>query len=99
MSYSVYNLQEACFKDDFSYITNSVIADYGFKNCKNDEEYSNLLGLYQGIIKCIGCDVEELHKACVNNKLKEFIKKIHGKHQSGYYKWFLKNESIVQNFY
>jgi hypothetical protein len=81
--------------------------DYGFVNCKDGtNEDSMLLGVYQGLIKIIGCNEQELHAACIKGKLAELITQKYeqgikdGKFGSSiYYEWFKMNKDKVKNPY
>lgn len=78
----------------------TVMADYGFNNCKTEKEMGWLLGLYQGLIKIKECDVFKLHEACMAGKLEEFIRNVYEKKgHSYYYRWFLQRPELVKNRY
>lgn len=85
--------------DDIATFNKNVIIDYGFINCKTLEDYIQLGGLYQGLIKYLECNISNLHNAQINNNLSQFIlneyNKIPNDSRGEYYKWFLKNRNIV----
>jgi hypothetical protein len=98
---SVYLLTLSVFKNDVPTDKN-VIDDYGFSNCKDNIEKSMLLGVYIGLIKILTSDLEELDKACKNNKLMDYIDCEYaqmGENIGGYYPWLKKNKHIVVNKY
>ncbi|KAF9097324.1 hypothetical protein BGX23_009172 [Mortierella sp. AD031] len=70
---TVFNLMKTVYADDFNVMSEALRNNYGFEKCKNFEELQILLGLYQGIIKALQCDINELDKAFNDNKLPEFI--------------------------
>jgi hypothetical protein len=77
----------------------SVIFDYGFINCKTEDEKSNLLSIYTCLIKYIKCSIDDLHDACISGTLKKFIISQYGKvtgNKGYYYEWFLENSHIVK---
>ncbi|KAF9971091.1 hypothetical protein BGZ73_006008 [Actinomortierella ambigua] len=48
-------------------------ASYGFEKCKTLQDKINLLGLYQGLIKILECDINDIDRAFNENKLPELI--------------------------
>jgi hypothetical protein len=95
--YSVHSLKDSVYLDRIPN-SPSVCADYGFYNCKTQEELTNLFGVYVGLIKIIECDLMELHQECIKGKLADFIVQKYGSRRSHYYNWFLNNKQIVDNF-
>lgn len=95
---SVDILKKAIYSDLASF-NKKVIMHYGFINCKTLEDYIQLGGLYQGLIKHLECNILDLHNAQINNNLSQFIlneyNKIPTELRGEYYKWFLKNKNIV----
>lgn len=95
---SVEILKDAVYMDLLTFNKN-VNIHYGFINCKSLDDYINLFGLYQGLIKIIGCDVFELHNSQINNDLSNFIinsfDKTMSTYKGKYYEWFIKNKNIV----
>src|SRR4051812_7079644 len=75
-----------------------VLYEYGFSNCTTIQDRTMLLGLYIGLIKLIGCSASEIHSWWENGELALNIKKKYDDagHTSEYYKWFLKNEHVLQ---
>jgi hypothetical protein len=101
MNFSVYSLQAAVFADELK-LTPSVIADYGFGTCETEDDLVNMFGVYADIIKSRECNVLDLHKACVANKLADFIDAEYKKSQVApnvYCKWFNANRSKFSNLY
>ncbi|KAG8910502.1 hypothetical protein FRC02_007177, partial [Tulasnella sp. 418] len=98
---SVEDLARAA-KDDLFPGTVGVYFDYGFINTQTSTEAINLFGTYQGLIENLGCCLEDLHQACIENRLAEFVRKEYNKippgvNRGGYYPWFEKNTHIVKN--
>ncbi|GBB83753.1 hypothetical protein RclHR1_10420005 [Rhizophagus clarus] len=79
----------------------SVRYEYGFCNCKHLEDESKLIGLYIGLIEIIGCNANQLHSWWESGTLSENIKRAYDDkgYTSNYYKWFLKNEHVLQGLY
>jgi len=102
---SAYYLIQAVYADIFPSLP-AVLVDYGFLNCKTNEQETCLLGLYQGLIKFTSAKPIELHEACMKGKLADFIvekfEEMLAKNQltaGKYYPWFLENKDIVKNPY
>ncbi|KAG8919626.1 hypothetical protein FRC02_001521 [Tulasnella sp. 418] len=99
---SVEDLARAAYSDMFPGAI-GVYFDYGVINTKTDAEAVYLLGTYQGLIKNLQCDLDELHEACIENRLAEFVQqefttKLPDKAtRGGYYPWFEQNTHIVKN--
>ncbi|GBB83754.1 hypothetical protein RclHR1_10420006 [Rhizophagus clarus] len=76
----------------------AVRYEYGFRNCLDPIDESMLLGLYIGLIKIIGCNSSRLHSWWKSGNLPFHIKNAYDKsgYTSEYYKWFLKNEHVLQ---
>lgn len=74
--------------------------DYGFARCKTETELSNLISLYIGLIKLLGVDPMDLHRARRKGRLAAEImshyEKLPVPNRGVYYPWFLKNLHIVQ---
>ncbi|KAF9921342.1 hypothetical protein BGZ65_010421 [Modicella reniformis] len=100
---TAFNLMKTVYADDFNTMNKELMGSYGFEKCKNPIEMQNLLGLYQGMIKVLECDLKELDKAFQENKLPEFIvstffyKKVTPDHSGEYYKWFIQNLDICRH--
>ncbi|CAG8660177.1 22642_t:CDS:1 [Cetraspora pellucida] len=77
---------------------NAVLYEYGFYNCVICQDRIMLFGLYADFIKLIDCSASQLHSWWENGELLINIKKVYddGGYTSGYYKWFLKNEHLLQ---
>lgn len=77
------SLIEACFLDDLNELTDGAMCDYFGKdkafsnmNMQNNsftEYHIILFGTYQFLIKKNMVSSNELHQACLNNKLNELI--------------------------
>ncbi|KAG6854473.1 hypothetical protein C0991_006552 [Blastosporella zonata] len=53
----------------------SVSVDYGLRNCQSDTEYEELRVLYKHILDMPGVNPLELHEACIEGKLFEFVER------------------------
>src|SRR6266542_2731596 len=53
----------------------AVLYEYGFYNCTNPQDRSNLLGLYIGLIKFLECSASQLHSWWESGNLASKIKK------------------------
>lgn len=93
-------LTRAVLDDEYP-VDEQTLKDYGFVNCKTDQEYQYLFSLYVGLIKLLEATRDELHDHCMRNKLAELIttkyNKRKGLYTSFYYEWFLQNQDIVKN--
>lgn len=78
-----------------------TIKDYGFLNCKREEDWQNLLGLYIGVLKVFEIPRDVLHEYCMKDEIAVVIKKKFDEHpinsRGGYYPWFLQNQYMVKN--
>jgi hypothetical protein len=76
----------------------AVLFEYGFGNCVYPGEDTNLLGLYIGLIKYIGCTASQLHSWWESGNLAEKVKKAYddAHNNSFYYQWFLENDHVLQ---
>ena len=94
---SVDYLYKAVSDDMLPALSSVVQVDYGFRNCKTEQEESKLLGLYTGLISAsyLATDLDALHEACMQAELAEFIKKRY----TELLERFLENEHIVKNPY
>ncbi|CAB5357531.1 unnamed protein product [Rhizophagus irregularis] len=84
--------------DDLIPTKKAVRYEYGFCNCVRSGDESKLMGLYIGLIKIIGCSASQLHSWWKSDTLAQNIKKAYDDagYTSDYYKWFLKNENVLQ---
>ncbi|KAG0204368.1 hypothetical protein BGX28_003688 [Mortierella sp. GBA30] len=99
---TAFNLMKVVYADDFGVMNEELKASYGFEKCQNEHEKTMLLGLYQGLIKFLGCDLNKLDKAFNENKLPEFIVSafFNGTgpdNCGGYFKWFIQNLDICRH--
>jgi hypothetical protein len=76
--------------------------DFGFSKCYTQDQKSNLLGLYIGLISTFGVGSKELHQWQQANELALHIRKIY--EDAGtiatsnyYYRWFLRYQHIVDS--
>ena len=87
--------------DDLMPTKMAVLYEYGFTNCKNIQERTMLLGVYIGLIRLMSCSASQLHSWWENGELVLNIKKTYEdqdpKHTSEYYRWFLKNQHLLQD--
>jgi hypothetical protein len=116
MSSTAEELYQACYDDLFPSV--AVMHDYfGIGNQGRritDKEMSNLLGLYQGIIKIIIGDklpkhtiIEELQKAFYTNSIDKYIDKYYdylkskgrNPYSSAYYSWYKNTNYKVGSTY
>lgn len=97
---SVDYLYKSVFDDEFP-TNEKTIKDFGFANCKSQQERSNLLGLYIGLLRLFEIPTNVLHEHCVRDKIGDLIKQEYEKLPSNsrgeYYPWFLQNQHIVLN--
>ncbi|RIB22027.1 hypothetical protein C2G38_2076726 [Gigaspora rosea] len=79
----------------------AVLYEYDFDNCNNSQDRTMLLGLYNGLIKIIGCSASQLHSWWESGELSLNIKKAYddGGYTSEYYDWFLRNEHLLQGLH
>jgi hypothetical protein len=87
-----------CAFDDLMPTNEAVLYEYGFSNCMQLQDKTMLLGMYIGLITIIGCSASQIHSWWENGELLINIKKAYddGGFTSGYYRWFLKNEHLLQ---
>ncbi|KAG6910816.1 hypothetical protein DXG01_007705 [Tephrocybe rancida] len=52
---------------------NPIVVDYGFMNCKDATEFEDLKALYKQILDMPKASPLDLHKACIQGKLFEFV--------------------------
>ncbi|GBC07384.1 hypothetical protein RclHR1_07420008 [Rhizophagus clarus] len=85
--------------EDLMPTNDAVLYEYGFSNCMKEQDKTMLLGLYIGLITIIGCSASQIHSWWENGELPINIKKAYddGGFTSGYYRWFLKNEHLLQD--
>ncbi|OXA57400.1 hypothetical protein Fcan01_06589 [Folsomia candida] len=78
--------------------------DYGFVNCKTEEDEEDLFNVYTALLQVLKCDINALHAACGQGKLAEYIesefKKAKQLDGNNYYAtWFMQNKNLVKNPY
>lgn len=66
---SVWDLEEALLSGEKP--VRSVLVDYGFINCRSDDESTTLVDVYKGMLQKPGFDEMDLHAACIKG---EFLK-------------------------
>lgn len=91
-----FNLMKTVYADDFDAMSEALKASYGFERCKTQHDRVYLLGLYQGLIKYLDCDINEIDKAFNENKLPElivtmFYNKTRPENCGDYFKWFIQD--------
>ncbi|KAK3838951.1 MAG: hypothetical protein J3R72DRAFT_492831 [Linnemannia gamsii] len=93
---TVFNLMRCAYSDDFADMSKELKASYGFEKCQTQQEWVNLFGLYQGLIKHLGCDINELDRAFCENKVPEFVvskffNDTRPENCGEYFKWFIQD--------
>ncbi|KAF9478203.1 hypothetical protein BDN70DRAFT_860497 [Pholiota conissans] len=53
----------------------SVMVDYGFINCKSDDEFKGLKAIYKTLLEKTDAELPDLHQACFEGNLYEFVSK------------------------
>lgn len=88
----VKNCRDDIFPDD-----SDVYSVYGFNNCRNEEEYSYLFGLYKEMIKIRGFSEIHLQKWTNNSRVGDYIDYLfsQGSEDNFYYQWFQNNKKII----
>lgn len=76
-NFSVWDLKQLIVADEVegeqARIIPSVTVDYGFMNCKSQDEVLNLKGVYTAYFRRIDANPPDLHQACIKRKLYEYI--------------------------
>ena len=95
---TAYHLTRAVYLDMIPTHPQTCI-DYGFARCKTEEECSNLISLYQGLIKILEIDPMVFHHARRKGRLVAEIRKHYEAHPEShrgvYYPWFLQNLHLL----
>ena len=90
-------LVTCCLRDEFP-SSLPVIVDYFGKNLDN-ERFTILFGVYQGLVIRKGVDENMLHKCLLANRLDELIHNKFKHEQTGYYKMFCDKNITVDDHY
>ena len=69
--YSVYYLKQYAL-DDEANLQPSVHVDYGFANCRTEDETRQLRSMYKKLNTTPQFDPRDLHKACLKGKIFPF---------------------------
>jgi|LakMenEpi03Aug12_release.lakeMendotaPanAssembly.Ray.scaffolds.fasta_scaffold999569_1 hypothetical protein len=86
-------LVNACYNDEFPDDTN-CLRTFMFDKCQNEEDASNLLGVWIGIAKMQKFKLDDLKKAVHDKDLYKYIVRMYEsyhpdiKKHSYYYRWF-----------
>ncbi|RHZ45260.1 hypothetical protein Glove_682g42 [Diversispora epigaea] len=72
---SVYYLKQCVLSESVS-LESSVIVDYGFMNCRTEDEIKQLRNMYKKLFKTPRFDLQDLHKACMAGKIFNYIRSI-----------------------
>jgi len=92
-------LWRSCVADDMPH-EEEVLEEFGFNHLISMEDWSNLLGLYKGLVLSDKVSAEDLHEWRVRgilvDKIKEFYYEIPASHRGGYFPWFLKNLDVLE---
>ncbi|CAG8616088.1 3980_t:CDS:1 [Funneliformis mosseae] len=72
---SVYYLKQYVLSESVG-LQNSVWADYGFMNCRTENETRQLKQMYKKLIKTPQFDPRDLHKACLAGKIFNYVRSI-----------------------
>lgn len=80
MSLSAWHLKQFVFDDlkedelDCDLVPISpVMTDYGFEHCETLEDIEGLKGVYRVLLKHTSCQAPDLHRACVEGRLYEYV--------------------------
>ena len=92
---SVWNLKQFVFADDPDSVpVPSVKVDYGFFNCRNEEEVVQLKEVYKKFFEYSDGDPLKLHEACLQGKIYDYVRttlKLKGKDQGPLFRRLMKN--------
>ncbi|RIA80046.1 hypothetical protein C1645_793327 [Glomus cerebriforme] len=72
---SVYLLKQYVLSDSVSLLP-PVYADYGFMNCRTEDEKRQLKQMFRKLIKTPQFDLQDLHRACLAGKIFNYVKSI-----------------------
>ncbi|CAI2161997.1 13665_t:CDS:2 [Funneliformis geosporum] len=72
---SVYYLKQYVLSESVG-LSNPVRADYGFMNCRTEDEIRQLRQMYKKLIKTPQFDPRDLHKACLTGKIYNYVRLI-----------------------
>ena len=54
-------------------------------NDGSEDDLCTILGLYQGLVKQRGVTADDLHDACLGDKVEELIHRVYKDNETGYY--------------
>ena len=72
---SVYSLKQYVLSESVD-LSRSVKVDYGFMNCRTEDEKRQLKHMYRKLIKTPRFDPRDLHEACLAGKIFNYVKSI-----------------------
>lgn len=91
------NLVDAVESDQLGGVRAAAWLDYGFANCRTEDEVTKLFGLYQDLVCRLGATDQELHQNLLAETLPQYIEDKH-KDKAGasnYLPWFLENKERI----
>ena len=95
MNKSVWNLKQFAVADEPDSIpVPSVKFDYGFLNCRNEEEEVQLKEVYKKVFEDSDGDPLKLHEACIQGRIYDYVRttlKLKGKDQGPLFRQLMKN--------
>jgi MYND finger len=95
---TAYHLTRAVYADRLP-DDRQTCEDFGFAKAFTAENRSNLLGLYQGLIKHIGVEPKEIHrwrrKGTLAEEIKSAFEELPQSSRGGYYPWFIQNQWVI----
>jgi len=95
MNKSVWNLKQFVVADEPDCVpVPSVKVDYGFFNCRNEEEVAQLKEVYKKVFEDSNGDPLKLHEACLQGKIFDYVRttlKLKGKDQNPLFRRLMKN--------
>jgi hypothetical protein len=72
---SVYYLKQYALSESAK-LQSSVDVDYGFMNCRTEDEKRQLKHIYRKLIKTSQFDPQDLHEACIAGKIFDYVRSI-----------------------
>jgi hypothetical protein len=95
MNKSVWNLKQFVIADEPDSVpVPSVKVDYGFFNCRNEEEVMQLKEVYKKVFEDTNGDPLKLHEACLQGKIYDYVRttlKLKKKDQTPLFRRLMKN--------
>ncbi|KAL6690435.1 hypothetical protein J3F84DRAFT_389333 [Trichoderma pleuroticola] len=74
---------------------------FGLTRCRNWREESQLLGVYQGLVRVLGIQAIQLNewreKEMLVSKIIETFSELPEDHRGAYFSWFLQNQHVLDN--